>query len=250
MSRIPLLLLSGLLCDARLWRSQMADLADLAQITVADLTQDERIEAMARRALEAMPARFAVAGMSMGGYVAFALLRLAPERVTRLALLSTSARPDGPEQARRRRALIGLVRMGRFRGVTPRLLAELVHPSRLGDAALAEAVMTMAERVGKEAYLRQQTAIMCRPDFRPDLPGLTLPTLVAVGDADRMTPPDRSAEIANAVPGARLRVIRGLRPLGAARTAGGGHCLAAGLDKRARRHNIGRVNRIAARNRL
>ncbi|GGC40749.1 hydrolase [Siccirubricoccus deserti] len=204
----PLLLLPGLLCDATLWQAQIDGLAGLAQCQVADVTADDSLPAMARRALEAAPDRFALAGLSMGGYLAFEILRQAPQRVTRLALLDTSARPDTPDQARRRRGLIGLARTGAFRGVTPRLLPQLVHPVHLGGPVGA-AVVAMAERVGRDAFLRQQAAILARPDSRPDLPGIRLPTLVAVGEADALTPPDLAEEIAAAIPDARLEVIPG-----------------------------------------
>lgn len=205
MSETPtLLLLPGLLCDTRLWRDQAAALAPLARPVVADLTQDDRIEAMAARAIAAVPGRFALAGLSMGGYVALEIMRQAPERVSRLALFDTSARPDTAEQTRRRRGLISLSRAGQFRGVTPRLLPQLIHPSRL-EGPLAAEVMAMAERVGQQAFLRQQAAIMHRPDSRPDLPRIAVPTLVGVGDGDALTPPDLAAEMAALIPGARLR---------------------------------------------
>ncbi len=209
-ARPPLLLFPGLLCDARLWRDQVAALSATVRCVVADCTQDDTLDGMADRALAAMPGRFAVAGLSMGGYAALALMRRAAERVSGLCLMDTSAQPDTPEQARRRRGLMALVaRGGRFKGVTPRLLPLLLHPGRLGDAALCEDVMAMADRVGPAAYLRQQAAIMSRPDSRPDLPRIAVPTLVAVGDGDQLTPPDHAVEIAGLVPGAALRVVEG-----------------------------------------
>ena len=209
MTKTPLLLLPGLLCDARLWRDQVADLSAIADPFVADLTLDESFEAMAQRALARMPERFALAALSMGGYVAFAILRLAPERVTRLALFDTSARPDSEFQARRRRGLMALARGGHFRGVTPRLLPQLLHPDNLADAELTGEVMAMAERVGRAAFIRQQAAILNRPDSRPDLHRIEVPTLVGVGEADQLTPPDRAQEIAAGIPGAVLRVLEG-----------------------------------------
>jgi pimeloyl-ACP methyl ester carboxylesterase len=209
MPSVPLLLLPGLLCDARLWRDQIVVLSDIAEVTVADLTRDETVEAMADRALAAMPERFALAGLSMGGYVAFAILRRASARVSRLCLFDTSARPDTPDQSRRRRGLIALTRSGRFRGVTPRLLPQLLHPDRISDTALAGEVMEMAERVGKEAFLRQQAAILKRPDSRPDLPRIGVPALVGAGEGDQLTPVDHSAEIAAGIPGAELKIIPG-----------------------------------------
>lgn len=211
---IPLLLLPGLLCDAALWQAQLAGLAGLADCTVADLTLDDSLAAMADRALAAMPPHFALAGLSMGGYVAFEILRRAPARILGAMLMDTSARPDAPDQARRRRGLMALTRRSSegagatFRGVTPRLLPQLIHPSRLDDAALTGVVTGMANRVGAQAFLRQQAAILGRPDSRPDLPRLRPPAglRVVVGADDVLTPPDMAEEIA-AAPGAVLTRI-------------------------------------------
>jgi pimeloyl-ACP methyl ester carboxylesterase len=141
--------------------------------------------------------------------VALAVLRAAAARVTRLALFDTSARQDTEEQARRRRGLIALARQGRFRGVTPRLLPMLVHPARLNDTALTGEVMQMAERVGKDAFLRQQAAILGRPDSRGDLPHWTMPARIVVGEADHLTPPDCAREMAALLPNASLTVLPG-----------------------------------------
>jgi pimeloyl-ACP methyl ester carboxylesterase len=176
---------------------------------VADLASDDSLDAMARRALDQVPGRFALCGLSMGGYAALALLRLAAPRVTRLCLMDTSARPDTPGQARRRRGLMALAQARRFRGVTPRLLPQLLHPDHLSDASLCDEITAMAERVGAPAFLRQQHAILHRPDSRPDLPRIGVPTLVAVGSHDTLTPPDLAEEMAERIPGAVLRVIPG-----------------------------------------
>lgn len=204
--RPTVLLLPGLLCDARLWRDQVVALADRYAVAVADLTLDDSLGGMAERALRLVPSRFALCGLSMGGYVALEVMRRAGGRVDRLALLDTSARPDTPDSARRRRALLAEVRAGRFRGVTPRLLPQLLHPSHLAGPVGAE-VTAMAERVGKDAFLRQQAAILGRPDSRQDLAGIAVPTLVGVGEADVLTPPEHAAEMAAGIPGARLAVI-------------------------------------------
>lgn len=198
---LPLLLLPGLLCDARLWRDC---LPAGSTPRIADLTRDDSIAAMAARALElvAGEARFAVAGLSMGGYVALEIWRQAGPRVSHLALLDTSARADTPEQTQRRQDLIALAGRGAFKGVTPRLLPLLLHPSRL-QGPLAAEVMAMAERVGVAGFLRQQRAIMGRPDSRRDLPGIQVPSLVACGDADLLTPPELHDEMAQLIPGAR-----------------------------------------------
>ena len=205
--RLPLVFLPGLLCDRALWENQVCHLADVAESQVMDLTRADSVEALATSVLETTPPRFALAGLSMGGYVAMEILRRAPERVIKLALIDTTARPDSPEQLSRRRGLIGLARSGKFRGVTPRLLPLLIHPDRQADPALTTTIMTMAERVGQEAFIRQQTAIMGRPDSRPGLGAITCPTLVVGGREDALTPPALLAEIAAHIPGARHVII-------------------------------------------
>ncbi|BBK42988.1 hydrolase [Allostella vacuolata] len=202
--RQPLVLLPGLLCDAALWRPVTDALAAEAAAVVADLTLDETVQDMARRVLEWAPRRFALAGLSMGGYVAQEIMRQEPERVVRLALLDTSARDDSDEQRRRRRGLIALATQGKFKGVTPRLLPLLVHPDRLEDAPLVETVTGMAERVGRAAFLRQQTAILGRPNGVADLARIDCPTLVLCGRQDALTPPEVHDEMAFHVPGADL----------------------------------------------
>jgi pimeloyl-ACP methyl ester carboxylesterase len=202
-----LVLLPGLLCDAALWAAQLEALAGVASPVVADLTRHDSIGAMAEAVLRAAPGRFALAGLSMGGYVAQEVMRRAPERVTRLALLDTSARADTEAQRKRRGDLLALAGRGHFKGVTPRLLPMLVHPARLADEALTASVMAMAERVGPEAFLRQQQAIMARPDSRPDLPRVACPTLVLCGRQDALTRLERPEEMAALIAPAELVVI-------------------------------------------
>lgn len=207
--RIPLALCPGLLLDQRFWRHQQEALADLAEIRVPDLTRDDSLAGMARAVLEAMPPRFALAGLSMGGYVAFEVLRQAPERVTRLALLDTRATPDSPEQAAKRRGLMELAGRGKFKGVTPMLLPLYLHPDNLEDKALTGLVMAMAESIGREGFLRQQTAILARPDSRPQLAAITQPTLILCGEADAVTPPAEHELMAAAIPDNRLVIVEG-----------------------------------------
>lgn len=204
---IPLALLPGLLLDHALWRSQVDGLADMADCRVPDLATQDSVAAMAADVLALMPDRFALAGLSMGGYVAFEILRQAPSRVAALALLDTTARPDTGAQTARRRGLIELAQKGTFKGVTRRLLPLLVHAERLGDAAVTGAVMDMAERIGRDGFLRQQNAIMTRPDSRPLLARIDCPTLVLCGREDALTPLARHVEMAEAVAGARLTVV-------------------------------------------
>ncbi len=207
MEPCPILLVPGLACSPRLYAEQIPALWHFGPVTVADHTRDDTMTAIAQRILDAAPQRFALVGLSMGGYIAFEILRQAPERVARLALLDTSARPDTPEATERRTRAIALVREGRYRDVTDGLFAMLVHPSRTKDETLRGINRLMAEDVGPEAYIRQQTAIMTRADSRPTLAAIRCPTLVLVGDSDQLTPPPLAQEMAAGVAGATLVTV-------------------------------------------
>jgi pimeloyl-ACP methyl ester carboxylesterase len=204
---LPIMLVPGLLVTARLYAEQIPALWRLGPVTVADHTRDDSMAAIARRILADAPPRFALAGLSMGGYVAFEIVRQAPERVARLALLSTSARLDPPEITERRRRQIALAQEGRFRDVADMQFRLLVHRSRLEDEGLETLVRLMADETGAEAFVRQQTAIIGRADSRPDLARIACPTLVVVGDGDELIAPENSVEIAGGIPGARLVTI-------------------------------------------
>ncbi|WP_193370520.1 alpha/beta fold hydrolase [Pelagibius marinus] len=205
--KVPLVLLPGLLCDAALWQPQVDALSDIADCRVADLTTQDSIEAMAESVLAGAPGRFALAGLSMGGYVALEIMARAPERVIRLALLDTRAQADDPQESRRRRGLIELAEKGQFKGVTPRLLPLFIHEARLDDAALTGTVTRMAQHVGKEAFIRQQRAIMGRRDQMPTLVKIHVPTLVLCGREDALTPLADHKVMAAGIAGARLTVI-------------------------------------------
>lgn len=204
----PLVLIPGLLCDALLWAPQVAGLADVADAWVAAPTQHDDIDAMARAALAACPfERFALAGLSMGGYVAMAMWRQAPQRVQRLALLDTNALADTPEASANRRALVARSRAEGLGAVADALLPRLVWPQAPRHAMLHALVRTMAHDVGLEAFARQQAAIIGRPDARAALRGVACPTLVACGAQDVLTPPALHEEIAGLVPGAQLEIF-------------------------------------------
>ena len=204
---LPIVLVPGLLASARLYGQQLPWLWRFGQVTIADHTRDDSMAAIASRLLAAAPPRFALAGLSMGGYIAFEVLRRAADRVAKLALLDTSARPDTPEQSERRRGQIALTERGRFAEIPDLQLPLLVHRARQEDPALRRLVRLMAEDTGPEAFIRQQTAIIRRPDSRPGLAAIACPTLVLVGDGDELTPPEHSAEIAAGIPGARHVVV-------------------------------------------
>ncbi len=198
--RTPLVLLPGLLLDGRLWRPQIEGLAGRIAPWVADLTRDDTIAGMARRVLAEAPfERFALCALSMGGYVAFEIMRQAPQRVERLALLDTQAIPETDEARERRATQIRLVEGGKLALVVERLLPLELYAPQFEDASLRELRKTMALDVGKEAFLRQVQAIMQRPDSRGTLPRIACPTMVLCGEHDQLTPPARHEEMAAAI---------------------------------------------------
>lgn len=204
---LPTVLVPGLNCSARLYSDQIPALWQFGPVTVADHRRDDSMTGIARRALAAAPPRFALAGLSMGGYVAFEILRQAPERVAKLALLDTGAGAEAPERTAQRKPLMQLAQHGRFAEITDDQFPLLVYRKRHGDAALKATVRAMNEETGPEAYCRQQQAIMGRPDSRPGLAAIACPTLVLVGDDDQLTPPVLAREMAAGIPGARLVVV-------------------------------------------
>lgn len=201
----PLVLVPGLSCNAALYAPQWPALADGRPILVADHARDDTLSAIVERLLAAAPPRFALCGLSMGGYVAFEVLRQAPERVARLALLDTSAKPATPETNLPREQMIALAEKGAFDNVTTLLWQKLVAPARLAGEPLRLLVRRMADEVGVDGFVRQQKAIMQRPDSRPVLVGLSIPVLVLVGAEDEITPVAEARDIAGLV-GARARL--------------------------------------------
>lgn len=207
-ARPCLVLLPGMPLDAALWDHQIRHLAEVAEPVVGDVSGHDTMAGLAGAVLQSVPdGPFLLAGLSLGGYVALEIMRQAPHRVTKLALLDTSARPDTPEQTVIRRQAVDLARQGRYAAVVAASLPRLLHPDRLSDAGMVASVQDQAARVGPAAYARQQQAIIGRPDSRPGLSAIACPTLVLCGRQDAITPVDIHREIAAAVPGARLAVV-------------------------------------------
>ena len=152
------------------------------------------------------PARFALAGLSMGGYCALEIVARAPERVMALGLVDTSARPDTPEGRANREKQIARA-PGELATIVEELLPKWVHPSRLDDHAVADIVRAMARDVGADAFARQQRAIMSRADSRPRLAAIRCPTAVVCGREDALLPLEVHEEMARGIPGAKLHVI-------------------------------------------
>jgi pimeloyl-ACP methyl ester carboxylesterase len=207
MPRTPLVLLPGLLHTRRVFEHQIGALSDLADCVVPELWHHDSMGAMAEAALASAPPRFALAGFSMGGYASFEILRRAPARVERLALIDTQAAPDSPEATAHRRGLIEQTVIGQFHGVQRSLLPQLIHASHLDNRAITEPIFDMAREVGAEGFVRQQKAIIGRPDSRPLLVDIEIPTLVIVGRQDQVTPLARSEEMAADISTSRLVVL-------------------------------------------
>jgi len=202
-----LLFLPGLLEDADGFTPLIEGLRAHAACTVADLTRSDAMADLARDALDQAPdGRFALAGHSMGGYVALELMRQAPERVERLALLNTHARPDSAESTENRRRLMALAERD-FPAVIAALMPKLMTPGHLQDAALTGVVGGMALAIGKDAFERQQEAIIGRVDSRPHLKDIGCPTAVIAGRDDQLMPVELLKELADGIPGARLTLI-------------------------------------------
>lgn len=206
-SALPIVLVPGLLCSAEVFAQQLTALWRLGPVTVASTLEGTTIDEVAARILETAPPRFALAGLSLGGYICFEIMRQAPGRVVQLALLDTSARPDTPERSAFRRAEIEKARTSGFLGVALANLNGLLHPSRRTEGQLLEINRRMALAVGFEGFARQIEVAISRPDSRPGLGAINIPTLVIVGDGDPLTPVELSEEIVSLIPGARLAVI-------------------------------------------
>ena len=202
-----LLLIPGHLCDAALWAHQTRHLVDAADMTVASTDGGSSVDAMARAILARAPARFAMAGLSMGGYIALEIMRQAPQRVERLALLDTAAGGNTPTSIERRRRHMGFIRDGKFEAVLDEFCQMVVPPARFGDAALMDEMRRMMRRIGPDLAYAQQQAMLDRDDMRPTLGRIACPTLVLCGRQDTLTPLAGHEEIAAGIPGAKLVVI-------------------------------------------
>ncbi len=206
MTRPALILLTGIACDEHLWRAQCNGLADVAEVR-AVVPQGDTMDEMADHVLARAPERFALAGLSMGGYVALAILRRAPERVSRLCLVNTSARPDTSAQLEGRRHFIAEAEAGGYEQVIAKLGRLLTHPDRRHESELQREILEMMRRSGSEAFVRQQKAVATRPDSRPGLAKIDVPVCIVAGRADRVTPPEHAVEMAEAIVGAGLHVL-------------------------------------------
>lgn len=207
MKKTPVVLLPALMCNAGLFLHQIQAMKEEADFFVPDLTLDTDIRRAAQRVLREAPDSFALAGVSMGGYVAFEIMRQAPERVMKLALIDTSALPDTEGARRKRMNMIETARETGMKNIIRCVLPNLVAPQHLDDDMICRVLIYMADKVGIQGYINQQKIIMSRPDSFPLLPKIACPTVVFGGYQDKLTPPDLMKKIADAIPNAVHAVI-------------------------------------------
>ena len=207
MTRPAVVFASGQLLTSEVWAPQVAALSVDYDLRLSDHTRDETIAGVAQRLLAEAPARFHLVAHAMGGFTAFGVMRQAPARVSSLVLIATLAPNDGPAQTERRLGYIRLVEDGRFAEVVEERIPILLHPARRQDAALLAAVRRMALATGETMFLRQQRAIMSRPDSRLSLAAITAPTLLIRGEQDGITTSAHQEEILAGIAGARLESI-------------------------------------------
>jgi len=207
MAATPVFFLPGLLEDAEAFAHQIEALRGIAPCGVADLTAADSIAALAAQALGQAPAGpLSLVAHSMGGYVALEILRKDPQRVQRIAFLNTHARPDSEEATQNRRRLMALAEKD-FPAVVESLMPRLMTEAHQADESLTGTITEMALGVGKEAFARQETAIIGRIDSRPHLPAIRCPALVVAARHDQLMPLPILEELAAGIPGARLEVI-------------------------------------------
>jgi pimeloyl-ACP methyl ester carboxylesterase len=201
------------MCDHTVWDAQIASLSDIAELRSMEWTASHTsLVRMAEAVLDLAPSRFALAGHSMGGRVAFEVYRRAPDRVSHLAVMNTGTAPlasgeVGEEEERGRRRLLDIAFREGIRPMAMEWLKGMIPAHRMSDAPLVEAIVSMFERKTPELFLIQQEALLARPDARPVLPTITCPTLVLTGQDDVWSPPVRHEEIAAAIPGSRLVLV-------------------------------------------
>ena len=207
MANTPLVLIPGLACTQALFAAQIPALSQDREVIIGDHMQHDTMPEIAAHILANAPQRFALAGLSMGGYISLEIIRQAPERVTRLAVLDTSARADTDEKIELRHDALRLAAAGKYMAVCHSTLDLSIARSRHGDAALKTAIIEMSAQTGVKVWAQQIQAIIARENSVPLLAEINCPTLVVVGEEDQLTPPELAVEMADGIAGARLEVI-------------------------------------------
>lgn len=211
-SREPLLLLPGLICDQTVWQQQIDVLSDIADCTCPDYGLLDSLPAMAEAALRIAPERFSVAGHSMGGRIALEIYRRAPERVTRIALLNTgylplSAGTAGEQETRSRSDLVALAKSQGMRAMLQKWLPPMIDSRRINDTALVNSIMDMMARKTPDIFAAQERALLARPDATPVLEQIQCPALLLTGREDAWSPPAQHAAMAAKIPGSQLVIV-------------------------------------------
>jgi len=201
-----LVMVPGLICDQEVWAYPRAYLSEVATISYAPADETDTMQGLAEAVLDSAPKTFAIAGFSMGGYVALEVLRQAPERVERIALLDTSSRADTPEKAAGREAAIADCEEDRFEDLLDRFVPQLLHPDRHEDPLFAR-VRNMGDRVGPDLFANRHRAMQTRSDARELLQGTDIPVRAIVGRSDALTSVEEHQEIADLAPRGRLSIV-------------------------------------------
>lgn len=195
------------MADASLWDEVVGALREFGPAQFADLSLDDSINAMARRAVASAPPEFVLVAFSMGGYVAREIARLAPERVRALVLIATSARGDTPEQTRRKSAAVAQVASGQFKGLSRTSIVSSIHRRRVSDESLIERIRAMGERLGRDVFVRQSS--LRRESDTASLAVITCPTLVIAAPDDQLRTVEEAMELQSGIPGASLELVAG-----------------------------------------
>jgi pimeloyl-ACP methyl ester carboxylesterase len=203
----PLVFIPGLLCTAELFAPQVAALWPYGPITIASTLEGDTIAEMATAILAQAPPEFALIGLSMGGMISLEIMRQAPERVRKLALLDTSAQPAPAEQATLFQGLLAQAQRGEAATVMGEALVSVLHPIHQQDPGLRAINRRMGAAIGVAGFARQVKAVLSRVDSRPGLAAVVVPTLVLVGEQDQLTPPEVARELAAGIRHAHLVIV-------------------------------------------
>ncbi|SLN15286.1 alpha/beta fold hydrolase [Ruegeria meonggei] len=203
----PLVLLPGLMCDARLFEPQIVSLSRSRAVTVAPVSIGERIEEIASRLLDQLPHRFALGGLSMGGVVALEIIRRAPDRVSRLCLMATDAQAETPQMAAAREELLIGAKAGRLEDVIRKIIGSDTLAPGPQRIPILNNVISMAVDMGADVFERQIRALQRRPDQQGELRHIRVPTLILCGAHDRIAPVRKHAFMADLIPAAELKVL-------------------------------------------
>lgn len=207
MGKEPLILLPGTLCDERLWESQLNGLADVADITIGDTTKQSSIEGLAQDVLTKAPPKFSLAGLSLGGIVALEIMRISPDRVNKLALLSSNPFPPKAEQQQTWQKFIKMTENNQFIDITKEYLLPVLVNEENQSNQMVNTIIQMAENIGPKAYLNQLRAVMDREDQTSILSTITCPTLLMVGAKDVVCPITMTEYMKNIIPNSEMKTV-------------------------------------------